>query len=121
VKIMISGGIATEAGGITEALMASGEIEAVIDVAHRFGARVALWQRESRQPVILHSDRGCQFTSDEYQRFLKGHNLTCSMSGVGSCADNAACECFYNPRRRRKLEALKRKKSNLTQPSVVTG
>ena len=113
---------------------------------------MALWQRESRQPVILHSDRGCQFTSDEYQRFLKGHNLTCSMSGVGSCADNAACEgffgmlkrervnrrryethaearadifnyieCFYNPRRRRKLEALKRKKSNLTKPSVVSG
>lgn len=113
---------------------------------------MALWQRESRRPVILHSDRGCQFTSDEYQRFLKGHNLTCSMSGVGSCADNAACEgffgmlkrervnrrryeghaqaradifdyieCFYNPRRRRKIEALNRKKSNLTQPSVVSG
>lgn len=51
---------------------------------------MALWQRESRQPVILHSDRGWQFTSYEYQRFLKGHNLTCSMSGVGNCADNAA-------------------------------
>lgn len=113
---------------------------------------MALWQREARQPVILHSDRGCQFTSHEYQRFLKGHNLTCSMSGVGSCADNAACEGFfgmlkrervnrrrydshaearadifeyierfYNPRRRRKMDALKRKKANLTQPSVVTG
>lgn len=113
---------------------------------------MALWQREARQPVILHSDRGCQFTSDEYQHFLKGHNLTCSMSGVGSCADNAACEgffgmlkrervnrrryqshaearadifdyieCFYNPRRRRKLAALKLKESNLTQPSVETG
>lgn len=113
---------------------------------------MALWQRESRQLVILHSDRGCQFTSDEYQRFLKGHNLICSMSGVGSCADNAACEGFfgmlkrervnrrryqshaearadifdyierfYNPRRRRKVEALKQKESNLTQPSVGSG
>jgi len=52
---------------------------------------MALWQRESRQPVILHSDRGCQFTSGDYQRFLKGHNLTCSMSGVGSCAEREAC------------------------------
>jgi putative transposase len=51
--------------------------------------------KESRQPVISHSDRGCQFISDEYQRLLKGHNLTCSMSGVGSCADNAACEGFF--------------------------
>ena len=30
-------------------------------------------------------------------------------------------ECFYNPRRRRKMEALKQKESNLTQPSVETG
>jgi len=45
--------------------------------------------------VILHSDRGTQFTSDEYQRFLVGHNLTCSVSAVGSCADNAAAESFF--------------------------
>lgn len=32
---------------------------------------MALWQREGRSPVILHSDRGCQFTNGEYQRFLK--------------------------------------------------
>jgi putative transposase len=113
---------------------------------------MALWQRESQQPVIPHSDRGCQFTRDKYQRFLKGHNLTCSMSGIGSSADNAACEGFfgilkrervnrrhyethaearadifdylerlYNPRRRRKLEITRQKRSNLTQPSVVTG
>ena len=113
---------------------------------------MALWQREGRSPVILHSDRGCQFTSGEYQRFLKGHNLICSMSAVGSCADNASMEGFFgllkrerinrriyqtraearadvfdyierfhNPRRRRKLEALKQKELLLTQPSVETG
>ena len=56
---------------------------------------MALWQRQDRSPVILHSDRGCQFTSGEYQRFLKGHNLICSMSAVGSCADNASMEGFF--------------------------
>ena len=50
---------------------------------------MALWQREDREALFLHSDRGCQFMSDEYQRFLRGHNLICSMSAVGSCADNA--------------------------------
>ena len=64
---------------------------------------MALWQRESREPIILHSDRGCQFTSDEYQRFLKGHNLTCSMSGVGSCADNAAAEGFFGMLKRERV------------------
>ena len=41
VKILISGGIATEGGAIAEALMTPEEIAAVIDAAHRFGARVA--------------------------------------------------------------------------------
>ena len=56
---------------------------------------MALWQREGRSPVVLHSDRGCQFTSGEYQYFLKVHNRVCSMSAVGSCADNAAMEGFF--------------------------
>lgn len=64
---------------------------------------VALWQREDRSPVILHSDRGCQFTSTEYQRFLEGHNLVCSMSGVGSCADNAAVEGFFGLLKRERV------------------
>jgi putative transposase len=64
---------------------------------------MALWQREARTPVILHSDRGCQFTSDEYQRFLKGHNLICSMSSVGSCADNAAAESFFGVLKRERV------------------
>ena len=64
---------------------------------------MALWQREAKTAVILHSDRGCQFTSDEYQRFLQGHNLICSMSAVGSCADNAAAESFFGLLKRERI------------------
>jgi putative transposase len=64
---------------------------------------MALWQRQDRSPVILHSDRGCQFTSGEYQRFLKSHNLVCSMSAVGSCADNAAMEGFFGMLKRERI------------------
>ncbi len=64
---------------------------------------MALWQREAGREVILHSDRGCQFTSDEYGRFLEGHNLICSMSAVGSCADNAACEGFFGMLKRERV------------------
>jgi transposase InsO family protein len=56
---------------------------------------MALWQKQSRAPIILHSDRGSQFTSHEYQCFLKDHNITSSMSAVGSCYDNAAAESFF--------------------------
>lgn len=64
---------------------------------------MALWQREDRTPVILHSDRGCQFTSGEYQRFLKGHHLIQSMSAVGSCADNASMEGFFGMLKRERV------------------
>ena len=64
---------------------------------------MALWQRHERSPVILHSDRGCQFTSGEYQRFLKGHHLIQSMSAVGSCADNASMEGFFGILKRERV------------------
>jgi putative transposase len=66
---------------------------------------MALWQREAKTAVILHSDRGCQFTSEEYQRFLQGHNLICSMSTVGSCADNAAAGNFFGLLKRERVIA----------------
>jgi putative transposase len=64
---------------------------------------MALWQRPHRSPVILHSDRGCQFTSEEYQRFLKGHQIQSSMSAVGTCADNAAAESFFGMLKRERV------------------
>lgn len=64
---------------------------------------MALWQREDRTPVILHSDRGTQSTSGEYQRFLKGHNLIQSMSAVGSCADNTSMEGFFGMLKRERV------------------
>lgn len=63
----------------------------------------ALWQRPKGLQTILHSDRGCQFTSHEYQQFLKGHHLTCSMSAVGSCADNASAERFFGQMKRERV------------------
>ena len=40
IKILISGGIATNGGGIAAPLMTPEEINAVVDAAHRFGAKV---------------------------------------------------------------------------------
>ncbi len=56
-----------------------------------------------KQPIYLHSDRGSQFTSDDYQQFLKDHHVICSMSKVGSCADNAACEGFFGRLKRERV------------------
>lgn len=64
---------------------------------------MALWRRQDKSSVILHSDRGSQYTSDEYQLFLKGHNVICSMSAVGSCYDNAAAESFFGILKRERV------------------
>ena len=51
IKILISGGISTNGGDIAEPLMTPEEIEAVIDAAHRFGAKVTA---HSGSPVATH-------------------------------------------------------------------
>ncbi len=64
---------------------------------------MALWQRKGDDPIVLHSDRGTQFTSDDYQQFLADHNVLCSMSAVGHCADNAAAEGFFGMLKRERV------------------
>ncbi|HGN1517488.1 TPA: IS3 family transposase, partial [Pseudomonas aeruginosa] len=64
---------------------------------------MALWQRQGNWSVILHSDRGSQFTSADYQRFLSRNTLVCSMSAVGHCGDNAACEGFFGLLKRERV------------------
>lgn len=64
---------------------------------------MALWQRQGSAPVILHSDRGTQYTSQEYQAFLKDHGIVSSMSGVGSCYDNAVAESFFGLLKRERV------------------
>ena len=68
---------------------------------------MALWQKKDKSPIVLHSDRGTQFTSHEYQQFLAGHNITCSMSAVGSCYDNAAAESFFGLLKRERVNRRK--------------
>ena len=53
---------------------------------------------ETRRPaagLLHHSDRGCQYTSDDYRRELKKHGIEASMSRRGNCWDNAVAESFF--------------------------
>lgn len=65
--------------------------------------QMAVWQRQGSSEVILHSDRGGQFISGTYQKFLGGNALVSSMSAVGHCADNAACEGFFGLLKRERV------------------
>ncbi len=46
--------------------------------------------------VILHSDRGSQYCSDQYQKYISFYQLTCSMSRKGNCWDNVVAESFFH-------------------------
>ncbi|SUY95199.1 IS3 transposase B [Citrobacter freundii] len=54
--------------------------------------QMALWRRKRPENVIVHTDRGGQYCSTDYQSLLKRHNLRGSMSTKGCCYDNACAE-----------------------------
>jgi transposase InsO family protein len=56
---------------------------------------MAIGQRQPKAGLILHSDRGSQYASGEYQALLKQHGIVCSMSRKGNCWDNAVMERFF--------------------------
>ncbi len=61
---------------------------------------MAVGQRLPSPGLLAHSDRGSQYTSDDYQRALRAHGIECSMSGRGNCWDNAVVESFFGTLKR---------------------
>ena len=46
-----------------------------------------VWRRRPTAAVMIHSDQGSQFSSHDWQAFVKVHNLVPSMSRRGNCWD----------------------------------
>lgn len=58
--------------------------------------QMALWRRKRPKNVIVHTDRGGQYCSADYQTLLEHHNLRGSMSAKGCCYDSACVESFFH-------------------------
>jgi transposase InsO family protein len=56
---------------------------------------MAIGARRPGAELIHHSDRGSQYTSDDFRDELLKHGIECSMSGRGNCYDNAVVESFF--------------------------
>jgi len=54
----------------------------------------ALRRRCPETGLLHHSDQGCTYASEDYQKILDAHGITCSMSRRGNCYDNAAMESW---------------------------
>lgn len=56
----------------------------------------AINRRRPGPGLILHSDRGVQYTSNEYKKIAGENRFVLSMSAKGNCYDNAAMETFFH-------------------------
>ena len=59
-------------------------VEALEEALSRYG-----------RPEIFNTDRGGQFTSDDFTGTLKDHGITISMDGKGRCMDNIFVERLW--------------------------
>lgn len=57
---------------------------------------MAIWRRGRPDSLLHHSDQGSQYTSEQFQRLMADHGITCSMSRSGNVWDNAAMESFFS-------------------------
>lgn len=100
-------------GDTTELVTPEGKLylAAIIDLFSRFVVGWAISASNDRQVVLKaldmalrrrcpgpgllhHSDRGCTYASEDYQKVLEANGITCSMSRSGNCLDNAAMESW---------------------------
>jgi putative transposase len=57
---------------------------------------MAIWRRGKPDALLHHSDRGSQYTSEQFQRLMTDQGVVCSMSRSGNVWDNAAMESFFS-------------------------
>ncbi len=57
---------------------------------------MAIWRRGKPDALLHHSDRGSQYTSEQFQRLMVDNGVVCSMSRSGNVWDNAAMESFFS-------------------------
>ena len=57
---------------------------------------MAIWRRGKPDALLHHSDRGSQYSSEQFQRLMADNGVICSMSRSGNVWDNAAMESFFS-------------------------
>lgn len=79
---------------------------------------MAVWRRKPKRPVLIHSDQGTQYGSDDWQRFCRDHNLDPSMSRRGNCWDNAVVESFFGSLKKERIKKRIYKTRELARADV---
>ena len=64
---------------------------------------MATWRRKPKAGLIVHSDRGSQYASNQYRSLLDKHHFVGSMSKKGDCWDNSVAESFFARQREKRV------------------
>ncbi|EPC4608666.1 IS3 family transposase [Citrobacter freundii] len=79
---------------------------------------MAVWRRKPDGEVIVHSDQGSQYGSDDWQRFCRANNLAPSMSRRGNCWDNAVVESFFSSLKKERIRKRIYKTRDLARADI---
>ncbi|MFE4113467.1 IS3 family transposase [Kosakonia sp. YIM B13611] len=79
---------------------------------------MAVWRRKPDGEVIVHSDQGSQYGSDDWQRFCRANNLAPSMSWRGNCLDNAVAESFFSSLKKERIRKRIYKTRDLARADI---
>ena len=79
---------------------------------------MAVWRRKPQASVIIHSDQGSQYGSDDWLRFCREHDLEPSMSRRGNCWDNAVAESFFSSLKKERIKKRIYKTRDLARADV---
>jgi putative transposase len=58
--------------------------------------RSAYWRERPNKGLLLHSDRGSQYSAEGYRKLATSYGMIQSMSRKGNCWDNAPMESFFD-------------------------
>jgi len=79
---------------------------------------MAVWRRKPQQRVVVHSDQGTQYGSDDWVRFCHANNLEPSMSRRGNCGDNAVAESFFSSLKKERVRKQIYKTRDLARADI---
>lgn len=81
--------------------------------------RMAVQQRRPLVGLLHHSDRGSQYASHEFQKYLSSCGIVCSMSRKAECWDNAVVESFFGTLKQELLYRQSWKTREVTRVAVA--
>lgn len=81
--------------------------------------RMAVWRRKPPAGLIFHSDRGSQYCSYDFKKYITGHGMIGSMSRKGNCWDNAVAESFFGSLKKERVYSESYKTRQQAKSDIV--